>query len=185
MSRRTTLTLSLTAWIAALSLGLPFATGDARADRADPVRAAARRHPPKELDLLAYLYPSEAREAVARAAGFKGWRVEILDSFTDEFTELLARSKVFVSGFGQGFYEALALGSFPVAWPLSPLHEADARAFFKAAGLPAALAESEAELIKVASPLIARDFPSNRLLSDGTEQLVREIELLAKGVRDD
>jgi spore coat polysaccharide biosynthesis protein SpsF len=134
----------------------------------------------KDIDVLAYLYDEGQKTAVAQAAAQNGWRAEILQGFNPEFPKLLARSKVFLSGFGQSFYEALALGTYPAAWPLSPLHEADAEAFYQTAGLPPVLVRTAADLNKTLGPLLAESPDHPLCLSDGTPAILREIAALCR-----
>ena len=99
----------------------------------------------------------------------------IPQGFDAAFPELLARSKVFLSGFGQSFYEALAVGAHPVAWPLSAAHRADARAFYRATGLPDTLISDPDAVAGEIAPLLAT--PSRRLapVEDGTPAIIQRL----------
>lgn len=134
----------------------------------------------KDIDVLAYLYPEEQRAALQLAAEENGWNVEILSGFTEEFPKLLARSRVFISGYGQTFYEALSLGAVPACWPLSGLHRADAASFYRAVALPPAIIEEDEQLAAVIGPLLANSHTDTPSLEDGTPAIVAEIATLCR-----
>lgn len=149
--------------------GLPFAI----------IRREVRRYVgldlDKDIDLLVYLYAEDQRDAVRQLAASNGWRVLVLDAFREDFAELPARSRVFLSGYGQTFYEALALGCFPVAWPLSSLHQADAQAFYAAAGLPETIVRQAGDLNSVLGAALSYPMRAHAPLIDGTPQIVQRL----------
>jgi spore coat polysaccharide biosynthesis protein SpsF len=128
----------------------------------------------KEIDVLAYLHIDEQKQGLLRLSVERGWRLHILDGFTEEFPRLLARSRVLLSGFGNSFYEALALHVSPVAWPLSLAHRADAQAFFRAAGLPEAIVDGPEALSREIAAALGRSLDRLRL-EDGTPAIVRRL----------
>lgn len=148
------------------------------------LRREVRRYAPlssaKEFDVLAYLYPEGQKEAVRRAAGERGWKVKLLEGFSEDFPYLLAKSKVFVSGYGNAFYEALHVNAIPVAWPLSELHKSDALAFYEAAGLPD-LTIGEDTLGETLSKLLNGPPLAHKSIEDGTPRIVEALKNLALG----
>ena len=84
----------------------------------------------KDLDILAYLHRPEEREAVMKFIARHNLQGHIIRGFEPDFPRLLARSRLLVSGFGHSFYEALALQTYPVAWPYSPAHRQEAQLFY-------------------------------------------------------
>lgn len=143
------------------------------------VRREVRRHQgihvTRDIDLLVYLYDVRHKAVLQEAARRRGWRMAVPDGFDDDFAGLLARSRVFVSGYGQSFYEALALGSVPVAWPLSPAHRSDAVAFYAACGLPATLIERAADAEEVVAGVLSQAHRHLPVLDDGTPAIVQRL----------
>lgn len=134
----------------------------------------------KDLDLLAYFQdPAETARLRSLADG-NGLSFFDASGFGDDFPKLLASARVFVSGYGQSFYEALALGAVPVARPLSPLHEADARAFYDAYGLMPFIIGGREGLGAV---MAAREAEITVTPVDGTPNIVEKIRSLAKDIK--
>lgn len=131
----------------------------------------------KDIDLLAYLYDDRQRRLVRELADCRGWRLVMPDDF-DGFVDQLARSRVFLSGFGQAFYEAAALSTVPVAWPLSPNHAADAGAFYNALGSAPLIVQSAVDLEAVLAPLVESQGSSLPILHDGTPAIVARLAQL-------
>jgi hypothetical protein len=129
----------------------------------------------KTIDILVYLYDDDPIQQIEDVAAQRGWQVHILSEFGDDFPELLARSRVFVSGYGHSFYEALALQTYPIAWPLSPAHEADAMAFYRAFALPAAVAYATADIVAVVGAMKAEPYPLEAGVHDGTPRVVEHL----------
>lgn len=125
----------------------------------------------REVDVVTYLYSDSERAEIDRLARPWGWKVVHVTGFREDFPKLLAGARVFVSGFGQSFYEAAHLGCFPVAWPLSPLHEADASAFYAALGVAPAIIGNQSTAGKVLEPLLNSGPPALTPLADGTPNL--------------
>lgn len=143
-------------------------------------RAAGGRDGPKEWDLFAYLHAAEraraleewAREAQVRAAVCTGW--------TERFLLHLQGARIFVSGFGVSFYEALALGAVPVCWPDSQAHREDALRFYRWWGIEPLIIERPQDLRRVLARIRCEDLrlPS---VEDGTARIVAAIARLAEG----
>lgn len=131
----------------------------------------------KDIDLFVYLYEEPQRRQLREAARRRGWRLVEAESF-DGFLDLLARSRVFVSGFGQSFYEAVALGARPVAWPLSDLHADDAAAFFDAVGLAPSFLGGEREPGDVLDRAFAERPDPWPTVVDGTPRIVTALDRL-------
>ena len=133
----------------------------------------------KDIDLFVYLYDEDHRRQLREVAARHGWRLVEADGF-DGFLASLARSRVFVSGFGQSFYEAVALGARPVAWPLSDLHARDAAAFFAAVGLPPLFLGSDADAAAVLGRALAERPAAWPQVADGTPRIVAALAALAE-----
>jgi hypothetical protein len=129
----------------------------------------------KDIELLVYLYDDSQRRLVRELADRRGWHLGMPENF-DAFVDLLARSRVFLSGFGQAFYEAAALSTLPVAWPLSPNHAKDAEAFFEALGAVPSIVQSADDLESVLAPLVQARDASLPVLHDGTPAIVARLE---------
>ncbi len=129
----------------------------------------------KTIDLLVYLYDDEPIRQIEVFAARHNWQVHVLREFGDDFPELLARSRVFVSGYGQSFYEALALQTYPVAWPLSPTHAADAMAFYRAFDLPATVVYAAADIVAIVGAMKADHYSLEAALNDGTPRVVERL----------
>jgi spore coat polysaccharide biosynthesis protein SpsF len=89
----------------------------------------------KDIDLLVYLQEPEKLAMIEAATRHTDLRIEYVEGLSKYFPAWLCRSRAFLSGYGQSFYEALALGASPIAWPYSELHRQDAEAFYSAVGL--------------------------------------------------
>ena len=129
----------------------------------------------KTIDVLVYLCDDDPIRQIEEVAAQRGWQVRILSKFRDDFPELLARSRVFVSGYGQSFYEALALQTYPVAWPLSPTHAADALAFYLAFDLPANIVYAAADIVAIVGAMKAEPYPLEAVLTDCTPRVVEHL----------
>jgi len=142
------------------------------------IRALATRDMPKKLDLLAYLHDETQRAATREFAENHGLIVHILDGFTTECPRLLAEARVFLSGYGQAFYEAAAVGTYPVAWPISDVHRTEAAAFYDATGIPPVVIQGKRDLPALLGPATAP--PASRFfrLPDGTPNIVTRLASL-------
>ncbi len=135
----------------------------------------------KTIDILVYLYDDDAIRQIEEVAAQRGWHLHILNKFVDDFPELLARSRVFVSGYGQSFYEAVALQTYPVAWPLSPTHAVDAKAFYSAFGLPATVVYAATDVAEIVGAMKAELYPLKIAVNDGTPRVVERLRGLLIG----
>lgn len=148
------------------------------------VRRLAVLRREKSLDIAAYLYPAEQRAALDEAATSQGWSLYSPEGFSQNFLDHLSRAKVFVSGYGQSFYEALALGVIPVAWPLGPLHRADALAFYEAFGMEPLIVETPEQLGPLLKRVLTSEAPPPRL-DDGTPAIVEALAGLCRNDCDE
>ncbi len=103
----------------------------------------------KTLDMLAYLHLPEQKAAVAKIGEEKGYRLHVIQGYEPAFPELLASSRIFLSGFGYSFYEALALDAFPATWPMSDIHRTDAKRFYHRLGLAPCIVDDIHDIDKV------------------------------------
>lgn len=133
----------------------------------------------RDIDLLAYLADPDRRREVAELAVRRGWRCVLPEGFDDRFPELLSRSRAFLSGYGHSFYEAVALGVHPVAWPLSTAHAADAAAFYRALGMAPRVVDSAGGLGDLLEPIVAGRVAALPALDDGTPRIVARLQALA------
>lgn len=133
---------------------------------------------PKDLDLLVDLHRSLKRSAVETVSARLGWKAFFSKSDDPVFPELLSRSRILLSAYGPSFYEALALGTRPVAWPTNPQNQADALAFFAAAGLPAAFVWGMREIEETVGAILDQESPGPDARKDGTYAIVREMASL-------
>ena len=130
----------------------------------------------KDIDVLSYLPGETERRELEKACAEEGLIHASPSGFAEDFPLLLARSRVFVSGYGQSFYEALHLKAVPVCWPLSPLHRADAQAFYAAFGLAPLVVDGPGEWTKALSAALAVSSQDFTRPVDGTPRIV---EILA------
>jgi spore coat polysaccharide biosynthesis predicted glycosyltransferase SpsG len=138
-------------------------------------------HVEKNLDLLAYLYSPDQKKGVRNLACRNGFKVHVVDEFEPDFPGLLARSRIFLSGFGYSFYEALALGAYPITLPLSEAHKTDARKFYDRLGIPSGVLQSVEEIEQAANDFAGpENRPGNPTIEDGTPRIVEEIASLLK-----
>ncbi|MCB1772760.1 MAG: NTP transferase domain-containing protein [Gammaproteobacteria bacterium] len=131
----------------------------------------------KDIDLLTYLYDGQQRLVVEQLARQRGWVAVGAGEF-GEFIDLLSRARVFVSGYGQAFYEAVVLGTVPVAWPLSANHALDAGMFFDALQLPRMLVSTVDEAETLLTSLLDHDGITLPPVEDGTPRIVSRLQHL-------
>ncbi len=124
----------------------------------------------RNIDMLAYLSRPEHRRTVRRYADLHGLSVKFVDGFRDDFPQQLAHSRFFISGFGYSFYEALYLGTIPVALPFSPEHRDAATFFYEKVGMSPLIVYSERELQKIMED--AGEGTSQVSVEDGTKRIV-------------
>jgi spore coat polysaccharide biosynthesis predicted glycosyltransferase SpsG len=137
----------------------------------------------KDLDLLVYLHRQAEREVVADFAACHNLNVEILDSFTPELPSLMARARLYISGFGISFYEALVLRTLPICWPDSAAHRSDALRFFKRLEMTPQIISADSDLDAQLLPLLREPVAEMMsALQDGTPAIVTALDdLLKKG----
>ncbi len=139
------------------------------------IRRAQNQCQNKDLDILAYLHPIEQRDVVERFASHNNLEAFVVNGFTSDFPQLLARSRFFLSSFGYSFYEALALEAFPVVWPLSESHHNDCLVFYRRMGLLPIVIGKEEELETTLLSLLAGSEPECLAVEDGASSIIREI----------
>jgi hypothetical protein len=96
-----------------------------------------------------------------------------------EFAVDLAKARVFISGFGVSFNEALALQTVPVCWPDADVHRDDAARFYRHLGMEPliidSMANAEGMILAALDKQVNRPAP----LQDGTPNIVAEIAALS------
>jgi hypothetical protein len=90
----------------------------------------------------------------------------------------LARARVFISGFGVSFNEALALQTLPVCWPDSDAHREDAARFYRHLGMEPLLVESPEGLREMILSALNKPLDMLMPIRDGTPNIVAEIAAL-------
>jgi len=125
-----------------------------------------------------YLDDVENRRILKRVAEREGWSVIFPGEFSGDYLEHLASSHVFLSGYGQSFYEAATLGTYPVVWPLSQIHLDDALVFYDSLGIGKKVVTCEEELAGVIAPLLAGRGDPLPPLRDGTPKIVETLRAL-------
>ena len=143
------------------------------------IRQAQNGHS-KEIDLLVYLHDNALKKDIAASFHKQNIRIEILNDFNPDFANLLARSKIFLSGFGISFNEALALNTLPICWPDSESHRQDAVKFYRELDLPEYVVNSTAELVDVVLPILDSGICSCAAVEDGTRAIIDELTRLVK-----
>ncbi len=140
------------------------------------IRRLQGMHIKKDLDLLAYLYFPDQKKAVQNVASRNGFKIHVIEEFDSDFPGMLARSRIFLSGFGYSFYEALALGAYPITLPLSDAHKRDARKFYDRLGIPSGVLESVEEIEDAVNNMAHQENKFENLrIEDGTPRIVEEI----------
>jgi hypothetical protein len=110
------------------------------------VRHLASNLPPKAIDVLVYLHDLTRREWIRDFLETLQFKVQNPGTFEKEFGVDLARARVFISGFGVSFNEALALQTVPVCWPDSDAHRDDAARFYRHLGMEPLIIDSMANV---------------------------------------
>jgi len=139
------------------------------------VRRFARQPRKKDIDLLVYLHDGNHRHQFETFASLTDFQIIVISSFADNFPELLARSRYFLSGFGTSFYEALYLESVPLCWPDSKAHQIDARKFYEKTGLPVQIFQSFADIKRDLLSVLKSDIELSVTVGDGTSHLVEAL----------
>jgi spore coat polysaccharide biosynthesis protein SpsF len=143
------------------------------------VRRLASNLPSKEIDVLVYLHDDERSETLSQALSAMGLEVKAIQGFVSGFAVDLAKSRIFISGFGVSFNEALALKTLPVCWPDSTAHRDDALCFYRQLNIPPLIIESPADVENVILPLLKKNVHHlPEPIQDGTPNIVVEIASL-------
>lgn len=145
------------------------------------IRSVGNLDTPKDIDLLAYLHNQQQRRQVQEFGAQHNLRVHVVEGFQSEFPTLLARSRCYLANFGYGFYEALALGAYPVNWPLSASHAEDSQLFYQRLGLTSQIVTESSQLPEVLLPLMQTEPLKGFELNDGTPEIVAALADLAAG----
>jgi spore coat polysaccharide biosynthesis protein SpsF len=143
------------------------------------IRKAKNGHH-KDIDLLVYLHDDALKNDIAVFADKHMIKKVILNGFNSGFPGLLARSKLFLSGFGVSFNEALALGTLPICWPDSEAHCRDAMRFYGKLNLPEYIVNSIAELADLTLPILPSEVCCSVSVEDGTPRIIDELTRLVK-----
>ncbi|WP_456388260.1 cytidylyltransferase domain-containing protein [Desulfolithobacter sp.] len=133
----------------------------------------------KDIDLLVYLHHKWQQDVIRKFAGKTDLSVHVIEQQCTNFHHLLARSRVLLSGFGVSFYEAVALGTYPVTWPFSAAHDRDARSFYRNLGLKPIMVPDdlrEDELARIINMALGEQ--TGDTMKDGTPNIVRKIKSL-------
>ena len=134
----------------------------------------------KDIDLLVYLHDEALKNDVAAFADKHRVKTEILHGFNSRFADLLARSKLLLSGFGISFNEALALRTLPICWPDSKIHRKDALDFYRELNMPPYVVNSTAELADVVLPMLQTEARCSATVEDGTPGIIEELTRLVQ-----
>jgi spore coat polysaccharide biosynthesis protein SpsF len=146
----------------------------------DEIRMLSRDLPPKSIDVLVYLHERQLGESLGAALAPMNINTRIVHGFVDNFSNDLARARVFVSAFGISFNEALAVGALPVCWPDSDAHRMDARRFYDHLHMTPLIVESVEETVRCIQSVLAGTIHSPPLIEDGTPNIVGEIARLVQ-----
>jgi spore coat polysaccharide biosynthesis protein SpsF len=141
------------------------------------IRQANKGHA-KDIDLLVYLYDEAVKNDIAALADEHKIKTAIINGLDPIFPDLLARSKLFLSGFGVSFNEALALKTLPICWPDSEAHRTDAVSFYRELNMPAHVVNSTAELASLILPMLQTEVRCPVSVEDGTPGIVEEFTRL-------
>jgi spore coat polysaccharide biosynthesis protein SpsF len=139
------------------------------------IRRLASNLPPKEIDVLVYLHDLTRREWIRDFLETFNLKSKIAGTFEKEFGVDLARARVFISGFGVSFNEALALQTVPVCWPDSDAHRDDAARFYRHLGMNPLIVDSMANVKGMIVAALNEQSKRPTLLQDGTPNIVAEI----------
>ena len=142
------------------------------------IRRLASHLPHKEIDVLVYLHDDEHRETLRKTLASMPLKVKVMSDFAPGFADDLARARVFISGFGVSFNEALALETLPVCWPDSDAHRDDAQRFYRHIGIEPLIVESTADIKRTLLPLLDNPIGLPAPPEDGTINIVAEIAAL-------
>lgn len=142
------------------------------------IQRLASHMPKKEIDVLVYLHDYNRRKAMKKILYGLGIEFKVMSSFGSGFAPTLARARVFISGFGVSFNEALALQTLPVCWPDSDSHRDDAASFYRHLGMDPLIIDSTANVEAMILTALDNQFVRPSPLQDGTPNIVAEIASL-------
>jgi spore coat polysaccharide biosynthesis protein SpsF len=132
----------------------------------------------KVIDLLMYSN-SQIKEQVHQYYEAYGKIVREVNGQEPDFPLLLAQAKIYMSHFGLGFYEALALKTLPICLAGTEIEEQDARRFYNEYGLAADKYILRCDHGRIAAPLpqmeelMISDLP---MIQNGTERIVEKVK---------
>ena len=135
----------------------------------------------KSLDLVIYLHDEKKRTPLVQFADEHKLTVEVIDGFTNELPHLMASAKLYISGFGISFYEALSLGTLPICLPDSKAHHRDALQFYQAFSLQPLLLYPDQDMASVLMPLLQQPLEQLPECNDGTPAIVSALSNLVNG----
>ena len=118
------------------------------------IRQLASNLPPKEIDVLIYLHDFKRIDTIKKILIGPGIRVKVWGAFESGFAVELARARIFISGFGVSFNEALALKTWPACWPDSDVHRDDAARFYRYLDMDPLIIDSAEAIKKMILPLL-------------------------------
>ena len=143
------------------------------------IRQLAVNLPPKDIDIFIYLHDKTRCSALENLSQLSIFSTKIISEFEPDFVTYLARAKIFISGFGISFNEALALKTIPVCWPDSDIHRQDALKFYRNLNMTPLLIESSLDMENIVLPLLKEDQQSElKRFEDGTPNIVAELATL-------
>lgn len=134
----------------------------------------------KTLDLVVYLHDRSQQAHLKYFIEKYRLRAKILTAFCDELPQIIAASRLYVSGFGISFYEALSLGTLPICYPDSEPHRQDAVRFYKHYGLDPQIIESDQHISTLLLPLLTNKNLTVPQCVDGTLNIVNALSSLLK-----
>ncbi len=136
----------------------------------------------KDLDLLVYLHEPDLQNQFKEFTSKFNLNAKIITNFSNDLPHLMASAKLYISGFGISFYEALALGTRPLCLPDSPEHREDALLFYQSFDLePVILDETQTWADKIL-PLLKETHENLPVCNDGTPQIVTALSNLVNGI---
>jgi spore coat polysaccharide biosynthesis predicted glycosyltransferase SpsG len=131
----------------------------------------------KTNDILAYLYTKEHKKSVKKFADDNDLSIILIENFREDFPEILASSRYFISGFGYSFYEALFLGTIPLTMPLTKAHEKAASFFYLQTRMPPLIIKPE--ILSIATLKQIALTSHSEPIKDGTKRIVQKIATIA------
>ncbi len=128
----------------------------------------------KDIDFLIAGTSEEWCQSTAHALEERGWSVRFEATAKRVSSELLARSRVFVSPMGLATYDALALGAIPVAW-VRTIEERDvARGFYEGRNFSALILDESSSVFELAR-VVRDELAAPTLPDDGTSLVIQAL----------